>query len=177
MSDRQRFESCVLPHLDAAYNLARWLLRQESEAEDAVQEACLRAWRHLASLRGDEAKPWLLGIVRHTCFSQLERRRDGREQGGFDDDALDALAAAAAPSIGNDPATALQRTRTGAQVDAALRALPPLLREVVVLRELEDLSYADIAAIIGTPIGTVMSRLARARARLRGLLLQAGVDE
>jgi len=177
MTDRQRFEACVLPHLDAGYNLARWLLRNDSEAEDAVQEASLRAWRHLASLRGEDARPWFLGIVRHTCFSQLDRRRDPREQGGFDDDALDALATAGGPHPADDPAAALQRRRTGDQVDAALRALPPLLREVVVLRELEELSYADIAAVIGAPMGTVMSRLARARAKLRGLLLQAGVDE
>jgi RNA polymerase sigma-70 factor (ECF subfamily) len=177
VNDRQRFDHCVLPHLDAAYNLARWLLRNDGEAEDAVQEACLRAWRHLGSLRGDDAKPWLLGIVRHTCFSQLERRRGLREQGGFDEDALDELAVAASPSLDGDPAAALQNRRLCAQVDEALRALPPLLREVVVLRELEDLAYADMAAVIGVPIGTVMSRLSRARARLRDWLRPPGADE
>jgi RNA polymerase sigma factor (sigma-70 family) len=169
------FEERVLVHLDAAYNLARWLLRDERAAEDAVQEACLRAYRHFGSLRGDDARPWLLGIVRNTCFTLLERRRGGREEGGYDDAGFDALPGAAVHA--DDPAAAAERRSRKQQVDAALGALTPLLREVIVLRELEDLAYADIARIIGVPIGTVMSRLARARERLRALLLQAGVDE
>jgi RNA polymerase sigma factor (sigma-70 family) len=170
------FEARVLPHLDAAYNLARWLLRDDSVAEDAVQEACLRAYRHFASLRGDDARPWLLGIVRHTCFTLLERRRSGHEEAGYDDDALDRLHGGD-DSVASNPAAAAQQRSDRQRIDAAIRALNPLLREVIVLRELEDLAYADIARIIDVPIGTVMSRLARAREKLRALLLQAGVGD
>jgi RNA polymerase sigma factor (sigma-70 family) len=174
VSKRQAFESRVLPHLDAAYNLARWLLRNEQSAEDAVQEASMRAFRYIDSLRGDDARPWLLGIVRNTCFTMLERQRSGPELVEFDD-AEFAASANVAESNSIDPAAQLQRQRTRAQVDAAIRALSPPLREVIVLREFEDLEYAQIAIIVDVPIGTVMSRLARAREKLRGALSQTSL--
>jgi RNA polymerase sigma factor (sigma-70 family) len=170
------FEARVLPHLDAAYNLARWLLHDDAAAQDAVQEASLRAYRHFGSLRGEDARPWLLGIVRHTCFTLLKRRQGGHEEGGYDEEQLDALPGAAAAGAG-DPAAAIERQVERQRVDTALRALTPLLREVIVLRELEELAYADIARIVGVPIGTVMSRLARARERLRALLMPSDVDK
>lgn len=160
------------PHLDAAYNLARWLLKDERAAEDAVQESALRAFRYLGSLRGQDAKPWLLGIVRNTCFTMFKRRRDAPDHVDLED------AAAEVEQIADqrpdaDPAAALQRQGERARVDAAIRALTPPLREVIVLREIEGLEYAEIAVVAAIPIGTVMSRLARARARLREALLQA----
>jgi len=169
VSDRQRFESLVLPHLDAAYNLARWLLRDEAAAEDAVQEASLRAFRYIASLRGDDARAWLLGIVRNTCFTALERRRNAAETVEFDDAEFEAAVHQAADATAGaaDPAALLEQRRLRVQVDAALRALSPLLREVIVLREFEDLEYAQIAQIVSVPVGTVMSRLARAREKMR----------
>ncbi len=174
MKERSEFETLVLPHLDAAYNLARWLLRDERAAEDAVQEAALRAFRYFGSLRGDDAKPWLLGIVRNTCFTMFERRREAHEQLGLDDAGIE-VEQIAEPGVGSDPAAALQRRDERARVDAAIRALPPALREVIVLREIEGLEYAEIARVASVPIGTVMSRLSRARDRLRASLLQAGV--
>jgi RNA polymerase sigma-70 factor (ECF subfamily) len=176
VSQRQVFEARVLPHLDAAYNLARWLLRNEQSAEDAVQEASMRAFRYIDSLRGDDARPWLLGIVRNTCFTMLERQRNGPELVEFDDAEFEAAVGAVEHSP-SDPAVHLQRQRTRVQIDAAIRALSPRLREVIVLREFEDLEYAQIAKIVAVPIGTVMSRLARAREKLRGVLSQTSLGE
>lgn len=174
-SDPQRFEALVLPHLDAAHNLARWLLRDATAAEDAVQESALRAFRYLGSLRGaEQARPWFLGIVRNTCFSHLARQQGRREVTGLDESDWDSLPpAAAAPSP--DPAGAVAAQRERHLVDNALRALSPALREVIVLRELEGLDYRCIARIAGVPVGTVMSRLSRARARLKELLTMAGL--
>ena len=172
MSNRQVFEAFVLPHLDAAYNLARWLLRSEQGAEDAVQEASMRAFRYIESLRGDDARPWLLGIVRNTCFTMLERARSGPQLVDFDNAEFEAALGEAQGSE-SDPAAQLQRQRVRVQIDAAIRALSPPLREVIVLREFEDLEYAQIAVICGVPIGTVMSRLSRAREKLRAALSQS----
>jgi len=169
VSQRLAFDTLVLPHLDAAYNLARWLLRSEQAAEDAVQEASMRAFRYIDSLRGDDARPWLLGIVRNTCFTMLERVRNGPQWVEFDDAEFEA-AQGEAQSRESDPVAQLQRQRTRVQIDAAIRALSPPLREVIVLREFEDLEYAQIAKIVAVPIGTVMSRLSRARERLRAAL-------
>lgn len=169
MSARQAFESLVLPHLDAAYNLARWLLRDPSVAEDAVQEASLRAFRYIGSLRSEDARAWLLGIVRNTCFTLLERRRSAPDTVDFDDSAFEVAAGADEPGR-SDPAVLLEQRKLQAQVDAALRTLPPALREVIVLREFEDLEYAEIARIIAVPVGTVMSRLSRAREKMRAAL-------
>jgi RNA polymerase sigma-70 factor (ECF subfamily) len=169
VSNRQAFETLVLPHLDAAYNLARWLLRSEQAAEDAAQEASMRALRYIGTLRGDDARPWLLGIVRNTCFTMLERTRNQPQWVDFDDAEFEA-ALVEAPQHGADPVLQLQQQRVRLQVDAAIRALSPPLREVIVLREFEDLDYAQIAKIVAVPIGTVMSRLARAREKLRAAL-------
>jgi len=177
VSNRQVFEAQVLPHLDAAYNLARWLLRSEQAAEDATQEASMRAMRYIGTLRGDDARPWLLGIVRNTCFTMLERTRNQPQWVDFDDAEFEA-ALVASPAAGDaDPVLQLQQRRVRAQVDAAIRALAPPLREVIVLREFEDLDYAQIAKIAAVPIGTVMSRLARARDKLRAALSSIGADE
>jgi RNA polymerase sigma-70 factor (ECF subfamily) len=169
VSGRRTFDDLVLPHLDAAYNLARWLLRDVSAAEDAVQESAMRAFRYIETLRGDDARPWLLGIVRNTCFTMLERQRNAPDMAEFDEALFDAALGAAEPAT-TDPASLLQRRRTRVEVDAAIRALSPPLREVIVLREFEDLEYAEIAKIVGVPVGTVMSRLSRARDKLRGAL-------
>jgi len=171
VSGRQTFESLVLPHLDAAYNLARWLLRDESAAEDAVQEASMRAFRYIHSLRGDDARAWLLGIVRNTCFTVLERKRNDPDLVEFDDAEFEAALGAAERSR-SDPAALLEQRNLRTLVDAAIRALSPALREVIVLREFEDLEYSEIAKIIAVPVGTVMSRLSRAREKMRGVLMQ-----
>lgn len=176
MSNRQVFETLVLPHLDAAYNLARWLLRSEQAAEDATQEASMRALRHIDSLRGADARPWLLGIVRNTCFTMLERTRREAQWMDFDEAEFEA-ALVQAPPPDADPVMQLQQQRTRTQVDAAIRALSPPLREVILLREFEDLDYAQIAKIAGVPIGTVMSRLARARDKLRAALSSISLGE
>ena len=164
--NRPAFEHRVLPHLDAGYNLARWLLRSDAQAEDAVQEAVLRAMRYFASLREGDARPWFLGIVRNACFSALERQRHAPETLEFDEEGFARDVAGAGPG----PEGALHEQQVRMRVDAALRALSPPLREVVVLREFEDLDYAAIAHIAGVPVGTVMSRLSRARDKLRQAL-------
>ena len=175
-ADTRRFEAVVLPWLDAGYNLARWLLRDESQAEDAVQEASLRAWRYFDSLRGGDSKPWFLAIVRNCCFTQLEARRGRQELSGLEDDALEALQMAAGQSA-PDPSSAMGQGQERSRVDAAIRSLPPPLREVIVLRELEGLDYAAIAQVADVPVGTVMSRLSRARVRLKAELLRSGVGD
>ena len=176
MSNRQVFEALVLPHLGAAYNLARWLLRSEQAAEDAVQEASMRAFRYIETLRGDDARPWLLGIVRNTCFTMLERTRNQPQWVDFDEAEFEAALGEAQPRD-TDPEMQLQKRRTRLQIDAAIRALSPPLREVIVLREFEDLDYAQIAKVAGVPIGTVMSRLARARDKLRATLSSISLGE
>jgi RNA polymerase sigma-70 factor (ECF subfamily) len=163
--DRHEFERRVLPHLDAGYNLARWLLHGDAQAQDAVQEACLRAMRYFDSLRAGDARPWFLGIVRNTCFAALQRARLWMPL--EDDDAVDA----SQPLVElPGPERALGQAQLRARVDAAIRSLSPPLREAIVLRELEDLDYAAIARIAGVPVGTVMSRLSRAREKLRQAL-------
>jgi RNA polymerase sigma factor (sigma-70 family) len=176
MSDVRNFESAVLPWLDSGYNLARWLLRDDAAAEDVVQEASLRAFRYFASLRGSEARPWFLGIVRNACFTYLRERNGRLEQLGFEDDAMEALQYSAGLSA-PDPMDTLNRERKRELVDAAIRALSPAQREVIVLRELEGLEYAEIAQVTSIPIGTVMSRLSRARSNLKISLLKAGVND
>ena len=149
------FERRILPHLDAAYNLARWLVRDPASAEDIVQEAMLRALRYHAGLRG-EAKPWLLQIVRNVAYAALAGRRKAAEV-PLDDDMPEPSDPA------DDPEAALNRQQDQTRLDRALAALPDELRECLVLRELEDLSYKEIAQVTGVAIGTVMSRLWRAR--------------
>ena len=135
-----------------------------------------RQLRHIDSLRGDDARPWLLGIVRNTCFTMLERTRNETQWIDFDEAEFEA-ALVEAPRHDSDPVLQLQQRRTRVQVDAAIRALSPPLREVIVLREFEDLDYAQIAKIAGVPIGTVMSRLARGREKLRAALSSISLGE
>ena len=150
------FERQILPHLDAAYNLARWLVREPAAADDVVQEAMLRALRYHGGLRG-EAKPWLLQIVRNVAYGALAARSDTFA-------VLDDENGAADPA--DDPEAALGRKQALECLDDRLAALPAELRECLVLRELEALSYKEIAAVTGVAIGTVMSRLWRARRAL-----------
>lgn len=172
MDRTRQFEALALPHLDAAYNLARWLLRDDDSAQDAVQDAFLRAFRYFDSFVGQEMRPWLLGIVRNTCFTLLQARRDAPAQMELDEehdfDGVDATIDPAAAS----PEALLVRKIERASVMAAIDALPVVFREAIVLREIEDLSYQEIAQIAGVPMGTVMSRLSRARAMLRAILLR-----
>lgn len=171
---RRRFEVEVLPHLDAAYGFARWLAPAPGEADDVLQEAVLRAFRAFDGLRVTDVKAWLLAIVRNCHFTALEQRQRRAQVPLPDDESLsgDAMIDPAltpeAVSIQLDEARSL---------DELMQALPNEYREVLILRELEDLSYREIAEVIGTPIGTVMSRLARARAALKGKWLQALEDE
>ena len=156
MKNQGNFEQVVLPHLDAAYNLARWLTRNDHDAQDVAQEALLRAYRFFDGLRG-EAKPWLLAIVRNACFTWLETNRPA-DTVGFDDGAVELL-----PSHEEGPEAQAARNLDRRMLNEAIAGLPTQFREVLILRELEDLSYKDIARIADVPIGTVMSRLARAR--------------
>ena len=162
---RQRFEQVVLPHLDASYNLARWITRNDHDAQDVVQEAVLRAYRFFDGLRG-EAKPWLLAIVRNSCLSWLQVNRPA-DLAAFDDRVVEMPA----PEAEGPEAQAI-RSFDRRMLNEAIAALPAQFREVLVLRELEDLSYREIARVADVPIGTVMSRLARAR-RLLGESLRA----
>jgi len=171
LTDRARqFETVAMPHLDAAYNLARWLVRDEHAAEDAVQESFLRALRYFDSFRGDAAKPWLLGIVRNTCFDWLRDNRGAAATVQFDEE-LDHAHDATPSSPLDDPLELLAARELGARLDRAIEALPVVYREALILREQEELSYADIARIGGVPVGTVMSRLSRARRLLRSALV------
>jgi len=173
MNERGRFEQQVLPHLDAAYNLARWLTRNEHDAEDVVQEAFMRAMRYFANLKGAEARPWLLAIVRNTCYTWLEKNRP-TELVAMDEGGVEAAAEAHGTASGFDgnPEVVLLRSANRKLVNQALEELPVVFREVVVMREIEDLSYKEIAAIAGIPAGTVMSRLSRGRELLRTAIEQ-----
>jgi RNA polymerase sigma-70 factor, ECF subfamily len=166
--DRDRFERLVLVHLDAAFNLARYLVRDPDDAEDVVQEACMRAMRYFASFRGVNGRAWLLAIVRKTCYTLLERRRDRLAASEFDEELH-------SPEPGMpEPEAQLSRALATEAVRRAVDALPLVFRETVVLRELEGLSYKEIADVTDVPVGTVMSRLARARGLLERALAQVG---
>lgn len=159
---RALFDETVLPHLDAAYTLARYLLRDEDDARDAVQDAFLRALTYFRSFRGDDARAWVMAIVRNTCHSHRQRRGRAALTTPFEDEAHSPV------DEGDDAAVAplIQQIPAGSVRDAVQR-LPMEFREVVILREVHGYSYKEIGAIVGVPIGTVMSRLARARERLR----------
>jgi RNA polymerase sigma-70 factor (ECF subfamily) len=161
-----QFDQIVMPHLDEAYNLARWLAGNDHDAEDIVQDACVRAFRFLGGFRGGNSRAWLLAIVRNTAFTWLKKNRPP---------AVVPIDAAALEEI-EDPAEPAAATPNvdAAVLRAALEALPPEFREALVLRELEGLSYKEIAEIADTPIGTVMSRLARARRLLQTYLSRKG---
>ena len=171
----RRFESLFVPHLDAAYDFARWLTRDERNAEDVVQEACLRAFRSLDGFHGENARPWLLAIVRNTYYTWLKRHQADARSVSYDEETMLAngaeLADLEAPALSAE--RLLQQQDTRRLVNAALERLPDEFREVIVLRELEDLSYKEIAAVAKIPLGTVMSRLARARKLLLQHLQQA----
>ncbi len=158
------FEQVVLPHLDAAYNLARWLVRDPALAEDIVQDAVLRALQYFASFRGDAGgRAWLLQIVRNAAYAAVKSRRIGTDVPLETDDAMEL------PDPGPGPEAQLAQRQDMEQLDRALAALPMELRECLILCELERLSYKDIARVTGAPIGTVMSRLWRARQALMRL--------
>ncbi|WP_322104705.1 RNA polymerase sigma factor [Paraburkholderia sp. J41] len=170
----RRFQALALPHLDAAYNLARWLSRNAGDAEDIVQEAFLRAFRFFDAFRGDEARPWLLAIVRRVWYDEWRRRAGAEEVAPFDE-LRDDTPLEGWETGGVDPETLAMRAEDSRLVQEALLRLPVEYREMLVLRELEELEYREIAAIVDVPVGTVMSRLARARRRLAALLApQAG---
>jgi RNA polymerase sigma factor (sigma-70 family) len=165
MDDRRlKFEAQIMPHLDAAHNLARWLARDADLAADVVQDAILRAFRAFDAVRGDDAKPWLLAIVRncHRTALQQRKRRAHVPLPEEEQDSMDTIAAE-----GPDPEAAAISSDNARKLDTLIATLPLEFREALVLREVEDLSYREIAEVSGVPIGTVMSRLARARAMLR----------
>ena len=165
------FEEAVLPHLGAAYNLARWLVGNEHDAEDVVQESYLRALKFFKGFRGANGRPWLLTIVRNTCYTWLRGNRmdEATTELGEDMELVDTRAA--------NPEALLLAAARGELVQRALEELPAEFREAVILREIEGMSYKEIAEIAGIPVGTVMSRLARARARLEKILSKANPAE
>jgi RNA polymerase sigma-70 factor (ECF subfamily) len=175
-----QFEELMLPHLDAAYGLARWMMRHSEEAEDAVQDAYLRALEYFDRYQGRGEKAWLLAIVRNVCLTRLKRSRQSAKVVMIEDvlDQVDQVSAQTSlgPSL-SGPEMAVAAKAESGELHAALRRLPTVFREVLVLRELEELSYQEIAGIIGIPIGTVMSRLARARSALKSLLIGAGESQ
>jgi len=165
-NESEQFERIVLPHLDAAYNLARWLAGNDHDAADIAQEACVRALRYLGGYRGGDARSWLLAIVRNTAFTWLKKNRP-QAVVSIEDEQLSEIA---------DP-SGTAGTFYGADkgaLRAALEALPLEFREALVLRELEGLSYKEISEVAEVPVGTVMSRLARGRRQLQAALNQKG---
>ena len=167
--DQVRFEQLVLPHLDAAFNLARWLLRSLADAEDAAQEAMLRSYKFFPSFRGGDARAWLLQIVRNTCYSWLEKNSREGNMTEFDEE----FHGPSSPT----PEEAAIASQDRARLTRALESLSPRAREVLVLRELEGCSYKEIAAITSIPIGTVMSSLSRARSQLLSALVNIAHEE
>lgn len=163
----QQFEKDALPHLRAAYNLARWLVRDEHIAEDMVQEAYIRALKYFNAFRGGEIRPWLLSIVRNTCYTWLQSNGHAEASLEFDEDRDSVAYEAAFGGMDNNPEALLLSKQETSRINFAISLLPPVFREVLVLRELEDMSYEEIATVAGIPPGTVMSRLARARTMLR----------
>ena len=158
------FEEVVLPHLDAAFNYARWLTKSDADAEDVVQDAAVRALRFFSSLRNNDARAWLLTIVRNTWYARFSKVGHADQHTAFDDvkdERRDEQL---------DPEALVIQRQAVERVQRAIEELPCDFREVIVLRELEGLSYKEIAAVIGAPIGTVMSRLARGRERLLAML-------
>jgi RNA polymerase sigma-70 factor, ECF subfamily len=169
LSSHTRFEKLVLPHLDAGYNLARWLTRDVNDAEDVVQDACVRVLKYVGTLREGDARPWFLTVVRHAFYDWCKRNRPAdvvRDDGTAVDMAVD--------DVTLNPEQAALRSGESQMLADALAELPLVFREVLILRELEELSYKEIARVADIPVGTVMSRLARARAILqRSPLLHA----
>jgi RNA polymerase sigma-70 factor (ECF subfamily) len=165
------FEDVVLPHLDAAYNLARWLVRNPHDAEDVVQEACLRAVRFFGGYQEGNARAWLLRIVRNTAYTFLEKKHPGELAEEFDETIH------VTEHLQPDAEAVLLRSVESRMLQEALEGLPVRFREAIILRELEGLSYKEIAEVMDVPIGTVMSSLARGRAQLREFLLRGRGQE
>ena len=160
---RQSFDDVVLPHLDAAYRLARWLMRNEHDAQDVVQDASLRAFRYFRTFTGGDGRAWFLKIVRNTCSGWRGHRRDALTD-PFDEEQHHSVCPA------SDPETLLLQVDDATLVERAMRTLPDGVHRLLVLREFEGLSYRELADVMEIPIGTVMSRLSRAREALREAL-------
>lgn len=158
------FENAVLPHLDAAYNLARWLTHNDADAEDVVQEAYLRAFRFFGGFHGEDGRAWLLAIVRNTTYTWMQRNRSPELNMPLDDELHEVK------SNDLNPEALLLQKADAQMLRHAVEELPVEFREVLVLRELNEMSYKQIAVIVELPLGTVMSRLARARKRLQQIL-------
>ena len=170
----RRFRDAALPHLDDVYTLARYLLRNPADTDDAVQECYLRAFRHFDGFRGQATKPslikpWLMAILRNVCRAEFARRSGAAGEAA--DLAEDALPLWQEPE--SSPETAILRQRDSEAIRALVAALPEPFREAIVLRDINDLSYREIAEVVGAPIGTVMSRLGRARSLLREAWLKS----
>lgn len=163
------FEQVVLPHLDAAYNLARWLTRNQQDAQDAVQEACLRAFRFFSTFQGGDARAWFMKIVRNASYTLLHANRSLQDAAEFDENVF------SPDSHVPNPEEAVLQGDSSALLRKALEKLPPNFREVLILREIEEMSYREIADITGMPAGTVMSSISRARHRLRQALINQNI--
>jgi RNA polymerase sigma-70 factor, ECF subfamily len=159
-----RFEATVLPHLDAAYNLARWMTRNVTDAEDVAQEAMMRAFRFFDTFRGEDGRVWLMTIVRNTYLTWIRRQIPQQNSAEFDERVHTDIEAALTPE------SEFLRQANTEQVRRAIEHLPPEYREVILMRELEQMSYREIAAVMQSPLGTVMSRISRARSMLRQLI-------
>ena len=164
------FEQVFLPHLDAAYNLARWLLRNDQDAEDAVQEAYMRAYKAFARFRGGDGKAWFITILRNVCYTMIRKARSHETPEPFDEQIHQVAGESEMQEVFRQKANAKS-------LHDALEKLPDDFREIIVLHDLEGLAYKEIAAVVGIPIGTVMSRLARARGRLRAEIVAAKAKE
>jgi RNA polymerase sigma-70 factor, ECF subfamily len=169
---RTRFNNVVMPHLDDAYGLARWVTGNRADAEDVVQEACLRAFRGIAGFSGGNGRAWVLAIVRNTAYDWLRKNRSATVVHVDDLEAIERMQAPedAASTAGESPEAALIAKVDEARLETAIAGLPTVFRETLVLRDVQGLDYREIASITGVPIGTVMSRLARARGRLIAML-------
>jgi len=176
---RERFDQILSMHLDAAYDLARWLTRDEPNAQDVVQEACLRAFKFLDGFRGGNARSWLLAIVRNTYYSWLEKHRSQALNVTLDEEYLDADESAlhnGHHEDSNDIDRVLREADCRRIINEGLEKIPAEFRETIVLRELEDMSYKEIAVVMNVPLGTVMSRLARGRKLLSQYVRQANEE-
>jgi RNA polymerase sigma-70 factor (ECF subfamily) len=167
----ERFEQAVMPHLDAAYNLARWLTRNSADADDVVQEAYLRAMRFFDGFRGGDSRAWILKIVRNTCYSWARKSGGEGSREEFDETVHSGEETRA------DAESKLMADEESARVRRALGELPEAFREVLVMREIEGLSYKEIADVMGVPMGTVMSSLSRARQKMREQLTESARKE
>lgn len=172
----QRFETLVLPHMNSAFNVARWLTHNDHDAEDVVQQAYLRAFRFFGGFRGDDPRAWLLSIVRNTFYTWYRQNTAHAGDTAVFEEDLHSLQSSA-PGRDDSPEALLDRSQSRQRVHSALQSLPLEFREVLVLRELEELSYKEIAAVVGIPMGTVMSRLGRGRQQLAALLAPTDKEE